>query len=256
MVPLATSIFGGAWRGSSPQPAFADENAGAKVLVLGGTGFVGSRVVQNLRDQGVTVIATSRDGRDGTVAFDVTQGIDVVKETEKLSKGCIAVISCIGAIGSPTDAVVNAATGLAAQGAKAAGVERFVYISVAPEVKEFAKGIEFLEDYMTGKTFSQTEVLSNFPSGATLIEPTFIYGGDTFQLQPPRVASFYGEFIETLLSSGPIRGVANIAPEGIVKIALEPPVSVNAVAAAAVAGALEKSLGELDTYDKIKTASL
>ncbi|KAL3912162.1 MAG: hypothetical protein SGILL_006995 [Bacillariaceae sp.] len=235
------------------QPANAAESG--KVLVLGGTGFVGSRVVQQLKDKGVTVTATSRDGRGGTVALDVTK-VDVEKEIADLAKGCTAIISCIGAIGTKDDGSINAASGLAAKGAKAAGVDRFVYISVAPEVKEFGKGIDLLEDYMKGKTFSQSTIAASFPSGATIIEPTFIYGGDSFNVNPPRVASFYGEFIEGLLSSGPIRGLTGIAPEGIIKIALEPPVSVNAVAAAAVNGALGPAgFVELDTYDKIKSAA-
>ena len=210
-----------------------------------------------LQDKGITVVATSRDGRDGTIAFDATTpNINVEKEIESLAKGCTAVISCIGAIGTSNDQIVNSATGLAAQGAKAAGVDKFVYISVAPEVKEFAKGIDLLKDYMTGKTFSQNSVVTNFPNGAsTLIEPTFIYGGDSFSLNPPRVASFYGEFIESLLSSGPVRGITNIAPEGFIKIALEPPVPVDAVAGAAVNGALGVVNGELSTYDLIKNAA-
>jgi hypothetical protein len=199
-------------------------------------------------------VATSRDGRDGTVAFDATTA-NVEKEIESLAKGCTAVISCIGAIGTSDDQIVNSATGLAAQGAKAAGVDNFVYISVAPEVKEFAKGIDLLKDYMTGKTFSQNSVITNFPKGATLIAPTFIYGGDSFSLNPPRVASFYGEFIEALLSSGPVRGITDIAPEGFIKIALEPPVPVDSVAAAAVNGALGVVNGELSTYDLIKNAA-
>lgn len=144
-----------------------------KVLVLGGSGFVGSRVVSNLQSQGIEVIATSTNGRDGTVAFDVTKsGIEVAKEIESLSKGCKAVISCIGSIGAKDDYTINAATGLAAKGAKASGVERFVYIAVAPEVKEFAEGIDFLKDYIKGKTFSQDAVESSFPNSShVFIEP-------------------------------------------------------------------------------------
>jgi len=237
-----------------------------KVLVLGGTGFVGSRVVQKLKDLGVDVISTSRDGRQGTVSFDVSNpSLDISKTIEDLAKGCTAVISTIGCIGTEQDLKVNSATGLAAIGAKTAGVRQFVYISVAPEVKEFAKDIDFLKAYMEGKTFSQEAVLSSFGStttttgGSTLIEPTFIYGGDSFNVNPPRVAGFYGEFIETLLSSGPIRAVTKIVPDGFIKIALEPPVSVDEVANAAVAGALGKTdpttASILDSYDKIVAAS-
>lgn len=241
----------------APQTSNADSST-PKVLVLGGTGFVGSRVVKKLDDLGVVdVMATSRDGRDGTIAFDVTSaGLDVAGRMESLSKGCTAVISCIGAIGTPNDASINSATGLAAVGAKAAGVDKFVYISVAPEVREIAKDIDFLKPYMAGKMFSQESVVSSFPSGSyTLIEPTFIHGGGEFNVNPPRVAGFYGEFIEALLSSPPLRTITNIAPGGFVKIALEPPVSVDSVAGAAVAGALGKTQRyTLDTHDKIKEA--
>ena len=98
--------------------------------------------MKDLKAQGVEVLSTSTNGRDGTIAFDATKqdGIAIAKEIESLSKGCTAVISCIGSIGTPNDDAINAATGWAAKGAKAAGVKRFVYISVAPEVKEFAEG--------------------------------------------------------------------------------------------------------------------
>ena len=225
-----------------------------KVLVLGGTGFVGSQVVQTFQDLGVTVVATSRDGRLGTTALDFVKDDNISKKVQELAKGCNVVISCVGAIGTDQDEVINGGTALAAVAAKDAGVSRFVYISVAPEVKDFAKDIEFLRGYMKGKQQSRDVVISKFgPSSYTLIEPTFIYGGDEFKVNPPRVASFYGSFIESLLSSGPLRALTNIAPEGFIKIALEPPVPVEAVAKAAVAGALGKSnLDVLDTYDKIK----
>lgn len=253
----STSVAIGGMLALGPQSVVnAADSSTSKVLVLGGTGFVGSRVVKKLQNMGIEVVATSRDGRDGTVALDVTApGMDVTKTVQDLAKGCTAVISTIGAIGTDQDLSVNSATGLAALGAKAAGVSEFVYISVAPEVKEFAKDIDFLKPYMKGKTFSQDAVTSNFATGATLIEPTFIHGGDSFNLNPPRVAGFYGEFIEAILSSGPLRAITNIAPEGIIKIALEPPVSVDAVANAAVAGALGKAAPILDTHDKIVAAA-
>lgn len=139
------------------------------------------------------------------------------------------------------------------------GVKHFSYISVAPEVREFAKGFDFLDNYMAGKAYSESSIERAFGSGEgsfTLIEPTFIYGGDKFALNPPRVASGYGQIIEGLLSSPPFRAATNIAPEGILKIALEPPVSASSVAKAAVAGALGKStVSVIDTYDKIVDAS-
>ena len=238
---------------SQPQFAYADS---PKILVLGGTGFVGSRIVEKLKEKGIQVVVTSRDGRGGTVAFDVlAPGMDVERYIETLAKGSFAVISTIGTIGTASDDTVNAASGLAAMGAKKAGVERFVYIGVAPEVKEFAKDIDFFKKYMIGKTFATNLIKSTFPESYTLIEPTFIYGGEEFKTNPPRVAGFYGSAIEGLLSSAPLRALSSVAPGGFAKVAMEPPVSVDAVADAAVAGALGKAALVLDTYDKINEAA-
>lgn len=242
---------------SQSQPCFAENtlDTTTKVLVLGGSGFVGSEVCKQLKDLGIDYVATSRDGRGETKTLDFTNSsLNVANEVESLAKGCTAVISCIGSIGTSDDEVVNAGTGLAAIGAKAAGVKNFVYISVAPEVRDAANGVSFLEKYMTGKQFSENTIKTNFADGYTLIEPTFIYGGDKFAISPPRVADGYGQIVEGLLSSGPFRAAASISP-GIIGVALEPPVKVSAVAGAAVSGALGLTEHTLDTYDKINAAS-
>eukprot|EP00542_Grammatophora_oceanica_P013047 CAMPEP_0194032306 /NCGR_PEP_ID=MMETSP0009_2-20130614/5282_1 /TAXON_ID=210454 /ORGANISM="Grammatophora oceanica, Strain CCMP 410" /LENGTH=303 /DNA_ID=CAMNT_0038672705 /DNA_START=13 /DNA_END=924 /DNA_ORIENTATION=+ len=251
-----TNGLGGALGSASLLLTSRAASAGdTKVLVLGGTGLVGSEVVKSLKSQGVDVVATSTNGRDGTIELDFTKG-NVDSTIETLAKGCTAVISCVGAIGSAQDGVINSATGLAARGSKSAGVDKFVYVSVAPEVKKFAEGIDFLEDYMTGKTFSEDSVTSYFGEKGILIKPTFIYGGDSFGLTPPRVTTGYGKVIEAILASAPLRAATTIAPEGIIKIALEPPVASTAVANAAVASALGKATQtSLDTHDKINAAA-
>ena len=238
--------------------SFAEEEQQAprktKILVLGGTGFVGAQVVATLNSLAIDTVITSRNGREGTIALDFTKD-NVEAKIERLAAGCSAVISCVGAIGTEDDEKINAGTGFAAKAAKAAGVSRFVYITVAPEVREFARDIDFLSGYLAGKEFSRDAVVSAFDQDAVLIEPSFIYGGGSFEINPPRVASFYGQFIEGLLSSNPIRSIERILSPGLIKIALEPPVPVEAVANAAVAGALGKTISVLDTYDKIKEAS-
>lgn len=234
-------------------PANAEASA-EKILVLGGTGFVGSQVCKKLESMGINFAATSRDGRDGTIALDFLKDENVTEKVEALSKGFTAVISAVGAIGTSSDLTVNKGTGLAAMGAKASGVKRFVYISVAPEVRESATGISFLTDYLAGKKFTEDIIrTSNFDS-YTIISPTFIYGGDTFALNPPRVAEGYGKIVESVLSSDLFRQAAAISP-GIIKVALEPPVNVSTVAEAAIASSLGRSSSILDTYDKIKSAS-
>jgi len=230
--------------------------SGQKILVLGGTGFVGAEVCRQLTELQIPFVATSTDGRSGTSPLNVlTPDINVPTEVKSLAKGCTAVISCIGAIGSKDDKSVNSATGLASIGAKKAGVQNFVYVGVAPEVRKSASGLNFLDGYLDGKSFSEETIVENYRNSFTLIQPTFIYGGDKFAINPPRVAEGYGSLVEGLLSSGPFRVAAGVAP-GIVGIALEPPVKVGAVAKAAVAGALGLSeVTALDTYDKINTAA-
>lgn len=238
--------------------AIPNVSGAGKVLVLGGTGFVGTEICSKLKELGIEYISTSRDGRDGTIALDFANpALDIASTVEEIAKDCTAVISTVGAIGTG-DMVrtVNAGTGIAAAGAKKAGVKNFVYISVAPEVKDSVKGVKALENYMEGKRFSEDSIKTNFAGGFTLIEPTFIYGGDKFALNPPRVADGYGRLVEGLLSSAPFRAAAGVSP-GIIGVALEPPVKVSSVAGAAIAGALGLSQPVLDTYDEInKTAGL
>ena len=103
---------------SSSAAAAATSDTSGTVLVLGGTGLVGGEVVKKLKSLGLTVVATSRDGRDGTVAMDFTTTNNVATTIEQLSKGCQSVISCVGAIGTEQDDLINSATGLAAAGAR------------------------------------------------------------------------------------------------------------------------------------------
>lgn len=92
----------------------------------------------------------------------------------------------------------------------------------------------------------------------TFVRPTFIYGGDSFGLFPPRVNTAYGSGVEELLSSPPLKLLAGVAP-GLAKIALRPPVSVDAVAAccaAAVLGELPpRTPPSLDGTAAIKAAA-
>ena len=89
------------------------------------------------------------------------------------------------------------------------------------------------------------------------MKPTFIYGGDSFGFLPPRVNDAYGSFIDQLLSFVLFDALANVTP-GLIKVALRPPVSVNAVAGACVAGVLSGAstgVQVLDTAADINNAS-
>ncbi|KAJ1445625.1 hypothetical protein M885DRAFT_453401, partial [Pelagophyceae sp. CCMP2097] len=236
----------------APRPAAA---AAAKVLVLGGDGFVGSRVCAALAAQGCAVVAASRTldaALPAGVAFaplDLTAP-GAADEVARLSAGCVAVVSCVGAIGTPLDLQVNGATGLVAVAAKKAGVSKFVYVSVAPDVHAALGSVGALQPYFEGKASSEAAISAAFGADATFLRPTFIYGGDAFNVNPPRVASAYGAFVEAALSTPLLRFAAGVSP-GLISVALEPPVSVDAVAAAAAAAALGKGAGGFDDHDAI-----
>jgi hypothetical protein len=67
-----------------------------------------------------------------------------------------------------------------------------------------------LKGYFAGKRDAEAAVAANFPSGGVVIGPSFIYGGDSFVVSPPRVPAGYGGAIEGLLSNGDSRCSLNV----------------------------------------------
>ena len=196
-----------------------------RLLVLGGTGLIGKQVRKDLKNIGFFVIATSRDGRDNTIALDVLKPkVNAVDEVMKLAKEnkCTGVVSCIGVVGTETDGKVNGANGLAAIGAKKAPfVKNFVAFSIPPEVRKEVKKDSALKAYLSGKDFSDEAITKNFGDSGysfTIIEPGAV---------------------------GKNKPVA----KGGKAIPLE------TISAAAVVGALGLEGSVLDTVDKIKKAA-
>lgn len=224
------------------------------VVVLGGNGFVGSRVVKELLLHGDKVTSISKSGLRPDTAIlsdDLANKATWLKadpSKEKLDfKGTDAIVSCIGAIGFDDDLVryVNGDVNVAAvEQAKNQNVKRFVYVSVSSLVPEALGGV--LPAYFEGKAAAEASVKSNFGANGILIKPSFIYGGESFTVSPPRVPGGYGSFIDALLSSPPLRFLANVSPP-IIKVALVPPVSVDNIARAAASASL--GLLDKDSYD-------
>lgn len=233
----------------APKMAKKSAGSGKKVVVLGGNGFVGSRISQKLSEQGNRVVAISRSGNipkwcanDAWVDNVEWASCDVndVVALQKVLKGASSVISAIGAIGFDEERLIegNGKANVAAiESSKKAGVPKFVYVSVASQVKD-SLGNVVLKPYFQGKEMAEGALAKNYPGAkGTIVGPSFIYGGDSFTLTPPRVPGGYGSFIQNLLSSGPIQKLAEVSP-GFIALVLAPPVSVEAVAGASSAAAM------------------
>jgi len=110
-----------------------------------------------------------------------------------------------------------------ADAAKAAGIGRFVYLSVASELSNGP--IKFIfGDYVKGKAEAEAAVARDFGDAALIIKPGIIAGGPPGEIRPP-------------------------GPPGMT------PVPVDAVARAAVAGALGTAAGRVDGNAAIVAAA-
>ena len=121
-----------------------------KVTVLGGTGFVGSRVCHALAtsSSSVEVVSVSRTGEvpEWCKGEDWTKQVSWVKNEftrgsrEKLQEAIgspDAVVSCVGAIGADQQGLLlgnGVANAEAAAAAKVVGAQRMAYVSVGSEV--------------------------------------------------------------------------------------------------------------------------
>lgn len=268
-IPIAPPIFR---RGRILKNSGND--ASPCITVLGGTGFVGSRVCKTLVKSGASVTSVSTGGRVPDwcagdpwtekvkwVSQDLTRGAREKMEAAIGTPDCL--VSCIGTVGVDVQGLLlgNGITNKnAAAAAKKAGTSRFVFCSVASEVVACKDG--WLPAYFGGYFRGKFEAEQAFQDAAKanggttcIIRPTFIYGGDSFGLIPPRVSFWYGSIVEEILSLGLVQKVADILP-GLLKVALRPPVSVDAVADACAASALGSIDGtDLDGTFAINTAT-
>ena len=261
-------------QGTSKSSALSMAGASAKdldVTVIGGTGFVGSRVCKLLVEKGAKVTSVSTSGTvpkwaaDDSWVNDVTwKATNLLTATPKELDASLgkpkAVISCVGAIGTDPDELLagnGEANGNAFASAKRVKASSVAYVSVSPEVAACKDGWlpDFFGSYFEGKEMAE-KAAKDVCSDVTIVCPSFIYGGDSFGLTPPRVNTAYGALIDQLLSFGLIQTVADVAP-GLIKVALRPPVAVESVAGACVAGILSEESGVtvLDTSSAINEAS-
>jgi len=229
--------LGGVAAVSSLAPAAYAADSKGTVVVFGGSGYVGAYASQMLAAQGYSVVSVSRktpaeqaEKVKSILGVGLPQvdykSLDAGKaDLSGVLTGASAVISCVGIAPGGKDqrdgnGKVNTKI---ADAVKAAGIERFVYIGVASEMANSPAKF-LLGDYFQGKAEAEAAVAKDFGSAALVLKPGIIAGGPPGELRPP-------------------------GPPGMT------PVPVEAVAKAAVAGALGRASGKADGYEAIVAAA-
>mmetsp|Transcript_13539 Transcript_13539/g.26984 ORF Transcript_13539/g.26984 Transcript_13539/m.26984 type:complete len:316 (-) Transcript_13539:71-1018(-) len=209
--------------------AAADKSKKGTIVVVGGAGYVGAHVDQILASQGYRVVSVSRSSPAaqadkiksilGAPLPDIEyRSADAsTDDLGEVLKGASAVVSCVGvAPGGKNQRAGNGAVNVRlADAAAAAGVPRFVYVSVASELANGPAKF-LLGDYLKGKAEAEGAVAKDYGSGASLVvRPAIIAGAPPGEIRPP-------------------------GPPGMAAV------SVDAVARAVVAGALGTKSGTID----------
>nr|QKY15174.1 NAD dependent epimerase/dehydratase (TERH) [Polytomella parva] len=229
------------------------------LLVLGGRGFLGSRVCHEALSTGLHVVGLSRSG---TPPFSKEPWVSQVEwargdalDPESYSsflRNSAAVISCVGGFGSneqmwKTNGTSNVT---AIEAASAAGVPRFVYVSA---FIPFVPGLSFaLEGYVKGKQQAERALRRVFPYSGVVLRPGAIYGDRSLSenVSLPLQCFFKpAEKVVGLIPAEIARKVAGALPfAGAVAV---PPLAAETVARVAVRAATDESfpVGILDPWD-------
>ncbi|KAL6596859.1 hypothetical protein ACP70R_046993 [Stipagrostis hirtigluma subsp. patula] len=151
-----------------------------KLLVLGGSGFLGSHVCQEALDRGFAVSSLNRSGKPSiseswTDKVIWNQG-DLLEPAsfKDAMDGVSAVVSCVGGFGSNSFMYkINGTANInAIRAAAERGVKRFVYVSAA----DFGLVNYLLKGYYEGKRAAEAELLIKFTYGGVILRPGLIHG--------------------------------------------------------------------------------
>lgn len=153
---------------------------GKVVVVLGGSGFFGRHVAQELLARGARLRIVSRNpevafglkplGNLGQVQFgryDVTRSADLASAFA----GADAAVNLVGAFAGDLDAIQGEGAGRIAAAAAGAGVQAFVHVSA------IGADAESRTDYARTKAEGEVAVLRAFPR-ATILRPSILFGPD------------------------------------------------------------------------------
>ncbi|KAK3434790.1 hypothetical protein EUGRSUZ_D02227 [Eucalyptus grandis] len=207
-----------------------------RVVVLGGSGFVGSAICKAAVSKGIEVVSLSRSGQPtypGSWVDQVTwaSGDVFYANWDEVLVGATAVVSTLGGFGSEEQMqrINGEANVVAVNAAKDFGVPKFVLISVHDyNLPPFLLS----SGYFTGKRKAESEVLSKYPNAGVVLRPGFIYGKRRIDgIEIP--LDFIGEPLERILQAVEnfTKPLSSLPASDIF---LAPPVSVDDVALAVI----------------------
>ncbi len=153
---------------------------GKLVVVLGGSGFFGRHLAQELLARGARLRVASRNperafalrplGNLGQVQFarcDVTRP----ESLAAVLAGADAVVNLVGAFAGDLDGVQGEGAGRIAKASRKAGARAFVHVSA------IGADAESSVDYARTKAAGEAAVLAAFPK-ATVLRPSILFGPD------------------------------------------------------------------------------
>uniref|UniRef100_A0A803LTU8 NAD(P)-binding domain-containing protein n=1 Tax=Chenopodium quinoa TaxID=63459 RepID=A0A803LTU8_CHEQI len=218
-----------------------------KLVVVGGSGFVGSAICKAAVSEGIEVVRTASYfrilGRSGDVFY---------ANWDEILVGATAVASTLGGFGNEEQLKrINGEANIAAvTAAKDYGVPKFILISVhdynlPPFLRE--------SSYFTAKRKAESEILSRYPNSGVILRPGFIYGKrrvDGFEIP----LDLIGEPWEKILNATEnfVRPL-NFLPAS--DLLLAPPVNVDDVALAVINAVRDDGMFGIFTIDQIKQAA-
>ncbi|WOL17434.1 hypothetical protein Cni_G26226 [Canna indica] len=228
-----------------------------KIVVLGGSGFVGSAICRAAVSKGIEVVSVSRSGRPSYTDPWVDQVSWIAGDVfylnwDEILAGATAVVSTLGGFGNEEQMkkINGEANILAVGAAKDFGVPKFILISVHDyNLPSFLLS----SGYFNGKRQAESEVLSKYPRSGVVLRPGFIYGKrrlDSYEIP----LDLIGEPLERIL----------LAVENFTKplkslpasdLLLAPPVSVDDVAYAAINSLTDDDFFGVFTIEQIKEAA-
>lgn len=237
------------------------------VIIIGGTGFLGTEIRKQLQERGIQYIATTTPATFHKMSekdkkkfipldltaenaqqdfYDIVSSAAVQGDNSSSAKG-VAIIAAMGTIGTKDDEKVNAALAEAIRGAHRVNVDNkyniddvvksFVMIGNTKRVRRLARKLSFLKGYAEGKDVAEAALEDLFGENACIIKPSFIYGGEEIGINPPRIPTSLGGLASEILGLYPLQALADELPDALA-LPLAPPISVEVVASAAINVAL------------------